>query len=320
MAHTRSSSSDDMDLKDRIQKISEGLTRDRDASHAGVARQVAAAVGAETPATVLPDIRDINNRTLSVLEGIRDMQIETERNDAVRHKELCTLLMGLMGTGVSSVGSRTPLGSTPQPSGKEQYYYGNTALISGVHAVACVLMHLDILATEHPQFQKIQSSDSTFMDIKDWYVTASYLINADKQSKAGLRIPKPSDEDFKAVCRTLAASAPGRRPRCQASNIYSLLTDCPGVMNTVEWVRQALLRCRGILSPEREHRFKYFHHPFINEEMDLAVEPHKIGKLPSRAFHRSVHEMKATQKKVYMKLVLEDDMPYMQAASAACKQ
>ena len=102
--------------------------------------------------------------------------------------------------------------------------------------------------------------------------------------------------------------------------MYPLLTEAPGVMNTVEWARQALLRCRGVLSPEREHRFRYLHHPFINEDMDLAVEPHKIGKLPSRAFHRNICEMKSTQKKSYMKMVLEDDVPYIQASAKASSQ
>lgn len=316
-----SDSTEDMDLKDKIRKISEGLSRDRSSEQADVARGIAASIGAETPATVLPDIRDINARTLAMLEQMRDLQLEIERNTATRHKEMCTLLMGLMKSGAKGGGTAEPQsGHVITSTGKEQYYYGSTLLTSGTHVIACMAMHIDILASEHPQFHNIQSTDSTFMDIKDWYVLAGYALNADKGSKAGLRIPKPSDEDFKAVCRILAASAPGRRPRCQASNIYSLLGECPGIVNTVEWLRQALVRCRGILSPEREHRFKHLHHPFVNEDMDLAVLPQKTQKLPSRAFHRTIHEMKSTQKKEYMNLILEHSVGFMDASGRVMKK
>lgn len=80
-------------------------------------------------------------------------------------------------------------------------------------------MHLDVLLSEHPSFQRIQHTDNTFMDIQDWCVLAGYILNADKIAKNTLRIPRPADEDFKTVCRVLAATAPGRRPRCQAANI-----------------------------------------------------------------------------------------------------
>lgn len=319
MSHSRTPSDENTDLKERIKQISDGLSRDRDTAHASKARDVAAAVGAETPATVLPDIRDVNNRMLSVMEGIYNMQMEAERNAAVRHKEMCTLLMGLMNSGASKPDVTTLHGPGSRSGGGEGYYYGSTALTSGTHVIACVLMHIDILVTEHPQFSRIQSTDSTFMDIKDWYVLSGYALNADKPSKAGLRIPKPSDEDFKSVCRVLAASAPGRRPRCQAPNLHALVSECPGIMNTVEWIRQALVRCKGILSPEREYRFRYIHHPFINEDMDMLIEQQTTRKLPNKSFHQSVSSMKSTQKKVYMNLVLEKDVAYMEAMSVASK-
>ncbi|BDD57748.1 hypothetical protein MAP00_003092 [Monascus purpureus] len=98
--------------------------------------------------------------------------------------------------------------------------------------------HLDILLTEHPAFTRIQSSDSTYMDLKDWHSLVFSAVNADKQSKDGLRVPKPSDEDFKSVCRPLASSTKGRRVKCQPSHVFTLLTEALGVMNIAEWVKE----------------------------------------------------------------------------------
>jgi hypothetical protein len=148
-----------------------------------------------------------------MLEQMRDLQLEVERDATTRHKEICILLIGLMKTGVKGgSASESQSENIALSTEKEQYYYGSTSLT--------------LSASEHPQLQNIQSTDSTLMDMKDWYVLvlAEYALNASKASKAGLRIPKPIDEDLKAVCRVLAASAPERRPRCQASNIYSLLS------------------------------------------------------------------------------------------------
>jgi hypothetical protein len=187
-----------------------------------VDRNIAVSIGTKTPATVLPYTRDIDARTLPMLEQMRDLQLEVERDAVTRHKEICTLLIGRMKTGVKGdSASESQSQNITLSTGKEQYYYGSTSLT--------------LSASEHPQFQNIQSTDSTLMDMKDWYVLAGYALNASKASKTGLRIPKPSDEDLKAVCRVLAASAPERRPRCQAPNIYSLLSECPEIINIVEW-------------------------------------------------------------------------------------
>ena len=42
-------------------------------------------------------------------------------------------------------------------------------------------------------------------------------------------------------------------------------------MNTVEWIRGALLRCSGSLSPERQCRFSSIQHLFVNDSSELNV-------------------------------------------------
>ena len=143
------------------------------------------------------------------------------------------------------------------------------------------------------------------MDIKDWHSICSYVINADKASKVGLRIPRPADNDFKVACKIVASPVEGRRPSCDPTHIASLASQAPELMTTVEWVRQALLRCPGCLSPERYCRFKSIAGPFVNDETELDVAETTKLKIPVRARHQEILDLKATQRKTYMNLILE---------------
>lgn len=86
-------------------------------------------------------------------------------------------------------------------------------------------------------------------------------------------------------------------------------------MNTVEWARDALIRCRGLLSPEREYRFRLLRHPFVNEDADLEIQPAETTKLPNRAYHMDVWSLKSTEKKLYMSYILGKGMWFMTALS-----
>lgn len=88
-------------------------------------------------------------------------------------------------------------------------------------------------------------------------------------------------------------------------------------MNTVEWARGALVRYRGILSPERKYRLRYLLHPFVNEDADLVFSHNRSNKLPNHALHMDVHAMKSAQKRHYMGCILERSMGYMEAVEEA---
>lgn len=288
------------DLESRLKSIQNKITANGNRETALNAQSVAAAIGAETPVTILSDLRDVQCKTLDMLVQMRDLSIEHERNKDVRHKEVCTLLMGLMSKSSHSTLDGTGIGqslSSNSSTGKQDYYYGNTRMGSGVHSISCVLMHLDTMLAEHPQFNGIQNSDTTYMDIKEWHTITTTVLRADKLGADALRIPKPSEEDFKAVCRLMAATAIGRRPKCEPSHVKTLMTTAPGVLNAANWVREALLQCKGILSPEREYRFKHLLYPFVDEETELSLEPETRKVLNNRRLHRDVSALKVTQAK-----------------------
>lgn len=288
--------------------------------NSGLTRQGVSSIGVETPVTLLADIRDIQSKALEAARETNRLLAEKEANDERRHKEMCTLLLGLLEQskssvhgGASTIHTSSILGHQSLEGAKTQFYYGSTAISTGTHLVGCILMHIDALLAEHPVFHKYQTSDVSFMDLKDWGTLVSYLLNADKASKGGLRLPKPTDEDFKSVCRVVAATAPGRRPRCDVSHIAALLAEAPGVMNTVEWVRLAIIKCKGVVSPEKELRFSQLTYPFVNEETDLSIKVAEHRRLPSKSLFRSVSDLKATQKKRYMSLILEGEKTPMTA-------
>ena len=171
----------------------------------------------------------------------------------------------------------------------------------------------------HPMFKKIQSSDSTFLDLKDWFNPCTSALNADKQSKVGLRVSRPIDEDFMSTVKIVASPVRGRKPVCDASHLTLLLSECPAVMNTVEWTTKALLRCTGTLSPEKTCRFRLFSHPDVNGDSELLVEGTSVLKMPNRWMHQDVSSMKANQRKEYMRLILEESVKPIDAMSASKK-
>jgi len=300
---------DEVDLKSRIRDISEKMSLRASVDRASAQRSASSALGVENPVGILAEIRELNERMLDMMKEMAILEEEKEKRNEMRHKEMCTILLGMSsgvvgptGSGQSAYGQGSP---APQGLQKSQSYYGNTAMITGVHLVSCVMMHIDYMLTRHPKFRKISTSDRTFMDMKEWYVMCSSIINADKTSKAGLRMPKPSDEDFRSACRLVASPVEGRRPNCDPSHLASLIEQSPALINTVEWVRTALLRCPGCLSPERHCRFKSIKYPFVNEQSELNLDMTEKLVMPVRTKHQVICDLKAAEKKEYMRLILE---------------
>lgn len=300
---------EDVDLQSRIKEISDRMSLNSSSKRAGEYRAVSSAIGAESPIGVLTELRESHERMLSLMKEAMLLNEERAKKEERRHKELCTLLIGLGSGGApkASFSSAMYSGtlSSPQPAQRDVSFYGSTTLVSGVHMISCVMMHLDSILIQHPQFRKIHTTDKTFMDIKDWYSMCTNVVNADKNSKVGLRIPKPSDNDFKSTANIIASPVQGRRPVCDASHVSALTSQSPELMNTVEWVRGALLKCNGSLSPERQCRFRSIQHPFVDDNSELNVAKSAKLTMPRRTRHQEFLDLKSTQKKMYMNLILE---------------
>jgi len=312
---------DTTDLKDRIREISDSLAFNRSSETANSARRISSSVGVETPVVVLSDIRDVQCKTLEVLKDIRSFLVEVDKVQEHRHKELCTVLLGAT-SGISAAAPRVGATGQEHPTGRtgvprQQYYYGSTTILNGSYLLGCIMMHLDLIAREHPFFSRIRNTDNTVADTKSWFNLVSMALNSDKDSKVGLRLPKPGDDDFSSACRIVASPVEGRRPSCDLTHFNSLLVECPALMNTVEWLRQALVKCKGVLSPERECRLGRIAHPFIGEDQELRIANESKLVLPNRAFHSNVALLKATKKKKYMALVLGNSIKPADALAKA---
>jgi hypothetical protein len=296
------------DLKARIRDITEKISLNSNTHKANLHREVSSSIGSETPLSVLTEIRESQGRAVEELKSISQALVEADKKTEERHREMCTLLLGLSGMGMAPDASPTGTGAAQPPSGAPKYYYGSNLIKDGTYLMACILMHIDKILSSHPTFKKIGNTDSTFLDVKDWYVICSSVLNADKSAKAGLRLPKPTDEDFRGAARIVASTVPGRRPECDSAQLALLLTVCGSGMTTVEWMRSATLRCSGVLSPERTCRFRLTEHPFVTEDGELLVKEVVKLQLPVRKIHQEVMAMKVTKRKEYMRLILENSM------------
>ena len=143
------------------------------------------------------------------------------------------------------------------------------------------------------------------MERKDWYSTCSNVINVDENSKAGPRIPKPSDHDFRSAANAVSSPVQGRMPVCDASHIHTLTPQSPELKNTLEWIRGALLRCSGSLSPERHCKFSSIQHLFVNDSSELNVSKSAKLTMPRRTMHQELLDLKSNQMKLYMNLVIQ---------------
>ena len=101
------------------------------------------------------------------------------------------------------------------------------------------------------------------------------------------------------------------------SHLLNMLSQCSELMNTVEWVRESLRRCPGVLRLERHCRFKSISHPFVNEDSELDVTKAAKLTLPKRTRHQEILDLKSTQTKAYINLILEHSFTSDNASDTA---
>jgi hypothetical protein len=305
------------DLQSRIKEVADKTSLNRSSRVAEAHRAVSSSIGSENPLGVLTEIREGQARLLEVMKTMIEASRDAESARERRHTEICTILLGIAESGgrreQETVHTSSSVYREAVAGPRGGSFYGSHSIANGTYLIGCIMMHMDSMLQAHPKFKKIQSTDSTFLDVKDWYTMCSSVLNADKRSKAGLRVPKPTEEDFQVACRMVASTVRGRRPSCDSSHLSLLLGSCPAVMTTVEWMRTALLKCTGVLSPERTCRFRLLSHPFVNDASELLVENVSTLKLPNKWMHQDVLNMKAASRKEYMRLVLEDSIKPMDA-------
>lgn len=298
---------DKTDLSARLRSVQDEISLSKSSHLAAGQRFISSSIGAETPIGVLAEIREAQYKLIDEMKKATLMEQEIEKRNQDRHTELCSILLAIAETrsDTRSASNSVSAFSSREAESKHRAFYGSHAITNGTYLAACILMHIDAMLQAHPRFKKIQGADTTYLSIKDWFTMCTSALNADKNSKVGLRLPKPTDGDFIAASKIVASSVQGRQPQCDSTHIAILLSECPALMNTVEWLRSALVRCTGVLSPERTCRLRLLPHPFVNESGELLVEKVDTLRMPNKFMYQDIAAMKITDRKEYMRLVLE---------------
>jgi len=81
-----------------------------------------------------------------------------------------------------------------------------------------------------------------------------------------------------------------------------------------------LIKCTGSLSPERHCRFRETSYPFVDSDLCMLVKKGVKLSMPKRDPHVSFQELKVTEKKEYMSLILEKDYSPTDAMARVKKQ
>lgn len=314
-----------MDDKDTVKRYLERITASSDSKAnsdaASKALGVAAATGVETNATVLVDIRNLMQKTLEATLRVEELMVQKEKGDERRHNELAAILVSMSDMRVSTPAPApqvavTQLGTRDKAG---SYYYSSSRLVNGVGLLACILMHLDSAVGSSEVGRLLETSDSTFMDVKAWTTMCSVLMNGAKNDRIGLRVPKPSDEDFKAAASIVASTLSGRTVKCGPEGVVGLLSSCPAIMVTVEWLRSTTIKCRGLVAPQREAKLSCISHPFVTREGSFNITEVQIKEPTSQDHHHRVSKLKIDKKKEYVKLVVEQRLTCEEALKVITK-
>lgn len=280
-------------------------------SSADNSRSVASAAGVETPLSVLSDIRKMTADTNVMLNSLDSkfsaiVELMTEQKNEQRL--LLTKLLEHQNTNTRIMQSVEPseygthvISSTG--STNATYYYGQWPVKNAPALLGCILYHLDVLFSSHSSANP-DEVDVSYMEPKAWSSLVSLLIQSIENSKLSLRLPKPTDNDFKRAADIVCSKYSGQSPQISAVHVRSLVGTCSEVMSTVQVIIEYCTKCRAVLSPARLKRLASTHYPFIDDNEELIVDPTrvKIASLPD-AMHQEYNALKAEQKKRFIRSV-----------------
>lgn len=302
------------EVRNLIDSYQASIKKEQSSEVTKQANGLASSSKVETNTTLLADIRDQVCKTNEILLRLESLHLERERADEKRHADVCTVLLALTRNHPIQPAETKPSASAPLPSGtarsSDVFYYGSTKITNGGLILACILNHIDILANKIPELEALYKADKSYVDMKAWGTLCVATINAGCKDRAGLRIPKPSDDDFKTAAQIVASPVQGRIPKCDSMHISALIAQCPAIMSTVSWLRLSIIQCKGLLSFQRELKLTSLVHPYFDPEGSPLLDPEFESMVSATVtddeteLYVQIPKLKLNKKKEYITSVL----------------
>lgn len=240
--------------------------------------------------------------------------IELLESDSQTHNvALTTLAQNMSDMQVRSRAEETST-SIPAPTSKPgaaaNYYYGQWAVKTYAALYGCVIYHLDCISARAEFLLDSESKDSSYMDAKAWgSLVSSLVLGVGDEIKYAIRLPKPSDTDYRAAAEIVCSRYVSQSPTCSAAHVRRLVSDCPEIMSSAHTLIQAFVKCQGSLSVSRARRLSSLRYPFVSQDDELLTDEDSKCRPFPESLHSRFKDLKAEEKKVYFSLTYSGTKP-----------
>ena len=150
------------DLKARIKEVTDRTSLSKASNSAEAYRTVSSSIDTETPIRILAEIRKGQARLLEETRNLVKAYQESEARSQERHRELCSILVGIAEVNVrghrSVQNSPATVLHDPADRAKMGSSYGSYSITNGTHLIVCILIHMDYMLLSYSMFKKIVAS------------------------------------------------------------------------------------------------------------------------------------------------------------------
>lgn len=298
----------------RSMNLGDILKRSAELSHQ--TKAVTSSAGVETPLSILSDVRKGVSEMTTELNSLNS-KFDTLINIVAEQRNEQRLLLTRVlespqgrvaddsSQMTSEFGSRsfnTTLGSTTT------YYYGQWAVKTAPALLGCVMYHVDCLIANTNA--SLEYTDVSYMEPKVWCSLITMFSQSIVNAKQSMRLPKPSESDFKRAAEVVCSKFPGQSVQCGATQIRALVGLCPEIMSTAQLIIDYCMKYKGVLSHQRTKRLAGIAYPFVDGNEDLVSNPNAASYRPAPdSIHQKYTQLKLNQKKNYVKFLSEGVSP-----------
>lgn len=262
--------------------------------------------GVETPTTLLASIRDILIRNQEIEFAHKQQSAEREERMINTLENLVTTMNKLMLSMRSVPSSPAPNQATRGSSGKLEFWYGSSKVVSGYHLYAALACH--VLESVSG---KIRADDKSWTNTSPLEFATMYsLLRAvlSMDSKVGntqgkIVPPKPSETKFTTLGLLICATSSGRIQVLEGSHIKELADRHSHALDCVAVAFQRITMCPGVVSRENARVLKSVSTPLVigdtfGYRSTDSNEPDRI--------YRDVAVLNVNERNNYMKYILEE--------------
>lgn len=307
--------------------------RETDEAEAAAAIESAAAMGTNTPMTLLMDIRQAISDQTDVLRESQKLMVFQMDESKRMHNETIAYMQE-----ISQLARQSPMSMIPStsqsfiattnnsrigtPDDDDKRYHFNTVVDKNHQMMACLLIQLEQMASRNMGTKQGSALDTTSMELKDWVSVVKSAAKAESSitAKEGkLELPKTTSTEGQHVLNIVTSPSPGRHIRCKPEHFNDISVNCPGITGCLEELRLRILKCPGVVGRRRAKVLASIPFPYVNENGDIIQAEVSNKEIGNSIVIGKVEKLNVPQKDIYMSQILKHNQRPMIAVETAAE-